>query len=158
MSMCIIGVCCRYNGKKAKNILTNSIEKKIKINYNIIPVCPEQLGGMSTPRLCCEIIGGDGFNIIDDIYGVNVINSNKENLTKSFLKGAEETLKIAKFYNTRIMITQSNSPSCSSCNIYDGSFNSSIIKGFGVTSAYLKKELNMNFIDVLDLERWISLW
>lgn len=124
VSACLIGMNCRYDGKSKLNRKCLKIFKKGKL----IPVCPEQLGGLPTPREPAE----------QQKHGVVLTKANK-NVTKNFIKGARETLKIAKALKTKEAILKSKSPSCSSGLIYDGTFSGKLIKGDGITTALLKK-------------------
>ncbi|MGQ4914274.1 MAG: DUF523 domain-containing protein [Candidatus Asgardarchaeia archaeon] len=133
VSACLLGVNCKYNGgnNKNENVL-NLIEK-----YVLIPVCPEQLGGLSTPREPAEIVGGNGSDVLSKEAKV-VTNSGKD-ITQMFVKGAEETLKIAKLFKAKIAILKDGSPSCGVKHIYDGTFTHRIKSGSGVTASILKK-------------------
>ncbi|PAB59424.1 DUF523 domain-containing protein [Anaeromicrobium sediminis] len=132
ISACLLGVNCKYNGK---NNLKYDILELAK-GKNIIPVCPEQLGGLPTPRIPCEIIHSTG-EVIDGCG--KVLNKRGEDKTEEFLKGAYETLHIAKLYNVKEVILKENSPSCGSNFVYDGTFSGKKKRGDGVTSALLKK-------------------
>lgn len=132
-SACLLGVNCQYNGKnKLKKKLIKLSKKEI-----LIPVCPEQLGGLSTPRPAAEIKGGDG----NDVFSskASVIRRNGKNVTRYFINGAREVLKIARLYRIKKAILRQNSPACGCGLIYDGSFTGRKIKGDGVTTALLKK-------------------
>ena len=93
-----------------------------------IPVCPEQLGGLQTPRIPAEIT--------ED----KVLNKKSENVTSQFKKGAKETLRIAKLANCHKAILKQNSPSCGYGKIYDGSHSGRIIEGMGLTAQLLSKK------------------
>lgn len=93
----------------------------------LIPICPEQLSGLTTPRDPSEIKDGE------------VVTNNGKDVTDEFKKGAEETLKIAKLFNAKEAILKQRSPSCGCGQIYDGTFSGKIIKGDGVTADFLKK-------------------
>jgi uncharacterized protein YbbK (DUF523 family) len=134
VSACLLGIHCRYNGKHNLNIKVRNIANR----DGMIPVCPEQLGGLPTPRLPCEIIVVGGAR--------RVIQSDGVDVTEAFRKGAEETMKIASIYHVRQAILKSNSPSCGSCKIYDGTFSGTLIKGEGLTAEMLKQ----NGIQVLN--------
>ncbi|AFS77935.1 hypothetical protein Curi_c08650 [Gottschalkia acidurici 9a] len=127
ISACLAGIDCKYDGKNNKN------EKILKLvqEGKAILVCPEQLGGLSTPRLPSEIVPDNG--------NVKVISNNGKDVTENFLKGAEETLKIAKMMGIKKAILKARSPSCGYGKIYDGTFSKTIIKGNGVTSELLEK-------------------
>jgi len=148
ISACLLGVNCKYDGS---NSLAPDIISKFE-KEGIIPVCPEQLGGLGTPRIPSEILSGTGKDVLDG--EVRVLNSNGEDVTTFFLKGAIETAKIAKKSNIKRAILKSNSPSCSSSLIYDGTFTSKLIDGDGVTGALLKREgiqvySEKNYLDIL---------
>ena len=126
ISACLLGVDCKYNG--SNNKLDYEIIHSLKEKYNLIPVCPEIMGGMPTPRNPVEITDG------------KVFDCDGEEFTKEFEKGSEEVLKLAKLYDTTIAILKENSPSCGSNYIYDGTFNHKKIKGMGIAALKLSKE------------------
>lgn len=146
VSSCLLGLNCRYNGDS--NIDKDLLEFLKDKEYVI--ACPEQLGGLPTPRKPCEIIAGDGKDVLDG--KCKIMNNQGEDVTIPFIKGAEETLKIAKLYNIKTAILKKRSPSCGSTNIYDGSFNGKIKKGSGVTAELLRK----NNILVLDEDNYMK--
>jgi uncharacterized protein YbbK (DUF523 family) len=123
VSACLCGEYCRYDGKTS---IKDNIKKLVDDNKAIM-VCPEVMGGMSTPRLPCEIKEN------------KVINVDNENKTENFLLGANEVLKIAKKYNIKKAILKEKSPSCGSHLIYNGSFNKTLIKGEGMTTKLLRE-------------------
>ncbi len=122
-SACLLGINCRYDGKSKPNKKVLELSKK----EILIPVCPEQLGGLPIPRGPYEIKDG------------KVVSNSRENVTNEFKKGAEETLKITKLFNVKKAILKQKSPSCGCGQIYDGTFSGKIIKGDGITAALLKK-------------------
>ena len=123
ISGCLLGLKCRYDAKEKK---LPEIEKLIE-SYNLIPVCPEQLGGLPTPRIPAERVKD---RVITQV-GVDV--------TKEYQIGAEEALKIAKLYNCKKAILKEKSPSCGCRKIYDGTFSRNLIVGNGVTAELLLK-------------------
>ncbi|HBH12460.1 MAG TPA: DUF523 domain-containing protein [Clostridiales bacterium] len=125
VSACLLGINCKYNGENNYNQRIVDLMK----NERVIPVCPEQLGGLTTPRLPCEIVMRDGEKRVIRKDGVDV--------TEEFSKGAVETLKIARMFDESIAILKTKSPSCGSCHIYDGSFGGEVIKGSGLTAGLL---------------------
>lgn len=127
VSACLAGIDCRYNGKNNEN------EKVVQIvkSGRAILVCPEQLGGLNTPRLPSEIVIVNG--------EIKVISTDGEDVTSEFLKGAEQTLKIAKMMNIKKAILKSRSPSCGYGKIYDGSFSKNLIDGNGITTELLER-------------------
>ena len=133
VSACLIGINCKYNGDNNKN---ESVIEYLKGKQYVI-ACPEQLGGMSTPREPSEIIKLDGHAVING--KTSVMNNQRLDVTSKFLKGAEETLKISKIYNCKKAILKEGSPSCGSNYIYDGTFCGNKVAGVGVTTAILRK-------------------
>ncbi len=122
-SACLLGVKCRYNGESALNRKVVALLR----SEVLIPVCPEQLGGLPTPREPAEIVGNKVFTI-----------SGKD-VTKNFIRGARETLKIAKLFNISEAILKQGSPSCGFGRVYDGTFSGKTRKGEGITAALLQK-------------------
>lgn len=128
ISGCLFGLNCRYKGdnKKLKQL------KKLQKKYLLIPVCPEQLGGLSTPRPPSYFIEGDGK---DTIAGENnLINEQGENVSKHFRKGAYEVLKVCKQLNITKALFKERSPACGVNKIFLGE---KLTAGRGVTSFLL---------------------
>jgi uncharacterized protein YbbK (DUF523 family) len=120
-SACLLGLYCRYNGKiEANNKILQLAKKEI-----LLPICPEQICGLSTPREPCEIVGD------------RVVTRSGKDVTEKFLLGAKEVLKIAQLYDITEVILKQRSPSCGCGEIYDGSFSRKIIHGNGVTAKFL---------------------
>jgi len=126
VSACLLGVCCRYDGKGNPN--SEVLALLDRDDVMLIPVCPEQLGGMPTPRIPSERQSG------------RVVNRAGEDVTASFRKGAEEALRIARLYDCRYAIFKERSPSCGCGRIYDGSFTGTLTDGNGVTTELLLQE------------------
>lgn len=137
ISACLLGINCKYNGKNNYNSLIEKLEE----NYILIPICPEQMGGLSTPRNPSEIKGN------------KVISSAGDDVTINFIAGANKALDIAKKENISIAILKEGSPSCGSNYIYDGTFNKTKVDGMGITARLLKnnniKVYNENEIESL---------
>lgn len=123
VSACLLGIDCKYNGKNNKN---DQVIELLK-THDLIPVCPEIMGGLTTPRTPSEI------------HEDEVITKEGKNVTKQYQKGAEETLKIAKLYNCKTAILKEKSPSCGCGKIYDGTFTGTLIDGDGITARLLKE-------------------
>jgi uncharacterized protein YbbK (DUF523 family) len=143
VSACLMGINCRYDGKNSIN--RDAFEFIDKENLNPVPVCPEQLAGLPTPRKRCEI-EGDGFEVLEGKS--KVISEDGKDMSEFFIKGAKEVLKIAKITGSKIALLKSRSPSCGAGNIYDGTFTGNIRKGYGVTAALLRK----NGIEVIEFD------
>ena len=144
ISACLCGVNCKYNGLNNYNEICD----KLLASGKAILVCPEQLGGLPTPRIPSEIIG-ESSNILNYNNG-SVIDKNGNDVTPQFVKGAKETLQIAKKLNIKKAILKDGSPSCGVNYIYDGNFNGTKIKGMGLT-AQLLKESSIDVISEFEL-------
>lgn len=134
VSACLVGLACRYNGKHEEDKVVRSILQEAKL----IPVCPEQVGGLPTPRSPAEIVNGSGEDVLEN--QARVVNVKGEDVTEFFIKGAFQVLKMARMTGCRGAILKEKSPSCGLRKIYDGSFNGVLRKGKGVTTALLSKE------------------
>lgn len=132
ISACLCGVNCKYDGG---NNLNTKVLDLLKDGKGIL-ICPEQLGGLSTPRTPSEIVGGDGYDVLEG--KAKVLSKTGDDVTKQFIKGAEEALRIAKSINVDYAVLKARSPSCGVGVIYDGKFNGGKVEGDGVTGALLK--------------------
>jgi uncharacterized protein YbbK (DUF523 family) len=132
VSACLLGRPCRYDGRSKPCGKVIALKKRGDIE--IIEICPEQLGGLSTPRIPCEIKDG------------KVFNKAGEDVTAEFELGAEKTLAIARENGVRVAILKQGSPSCGCKKIYDGTFSGNRITGEGVTA----RKLVENGIPVFD--------
>ncbi len=123
VSKCLLGENCKYNGG-------NNFNKKV-VEYlegkEYVGVCPECMGGLTTPRDPSEIVPGTG----------RVFSSEGKDVTANFIKGAKETLEIAKTYKVDRAILKQTSPSCGYGMIYDGSFSGRKITGNGITAQFI---------------------
>lgn len=135
VSACLLGINCKYDG-------TNNLNEKV-LDYikdkEVIPICPEILGGLSTPRPPSEIISD------------KVVNNEQKDVTKEYRKGAEESLKLAKLFKVKKALLKAKSPSCGCGKIYDGTFTKTLIDGDGITTQ-LFKENNIEVITEIDLD------
>lgn len=131
VSACLLGVKCRYNGESSPDEKLQSIASEVAF----IPLCPEQLGGLSTPRVPAWIVDGNGEDILDGL--TKVFDSNNRDVTEQFLKGAEEVRKIARLMRVSTAIMKEKSPSCGVRFISKGGVTK---EGMGVTSALLMRE------------------
>jgi len=133
VSACLVGINCKYDGK---NNFVEGIAELMKKGI-IMPICPEQLGGLETPRLPAEIVGGGGKEVLEGKG--RVLRINGEDVTKEFIKGAEESLYIARYVKPEALILKSKSPSCGFGKIYDGTFSKTLKDGNGVTAELLSQ-------------------
>ena len=123
VSACLLGVCCRYDGRG--NPSAQVLDLLNRDDLELIPVCPEQLGGLPTPRLPSERV--------ED----RIINRAGEDVTDQFQRGAAEALRLARSYGCDVAILKERSPSCGCGRIYDGSFTGKLTEGDGVTTELL---------------------
>ena len=121
VSACLMGVNCKYNGGNNYN---EKVMEYLK-DKEIIPICPEIMGGLPTPRIPSEIINN------------KVINKDGIDVTENYKKGAEETLELAKRLGVTKALLKAKSPSCGYKKIYDGTFQDVLIDGNGITAALL---------------------
>lgn len=131
ISSCLLGSNCKYNGSNNYN---ESIKLAFK-DYQLIPICPEVFGGLSTPRNPSEIKND------------KVISSTGDDVTEYFLKGARLSLYLAKENHIMYAILKQKSPSCGRGKIYDGTFSNNVIKGNGITTKLLEDNGIMVFTE-----------
>ena len=136
ISACLVGINCKYDGKNNLSDLDPEILKEYK-QGKLIPVCPEQLGGLLTPRILSQIQNASGEDILDG--KAKILTKKGTDVTEQFVRGAEEVLKIAKALNINEAIFKQRSPSCGCGQIYDGSFTKTVKKGDGITTALLRR-------------------
>lgn len=130
VSACLCGINCKYNGTNNYNEKVFNLVKEGKA----IPVCPEQLGGLTTPRIPSEIKDN------------KVINKDGIDVTDNFIKGANEVLDLCKKLNINKVILKSKSPSCGMGLIYSGNFDDKLVEGNGILTDLLLK----NNIEVIN--------
>lgn len=123
ISACLAGINCKYSGGNNLNPELRDLVNSGKA----VPVCPEQLGGLITPRTPAEIIK-------DSEENIKVITKTGTDVTKEYILGAERALAIAKTLNIKTAVLQSRSPSCGCGYIYDGTFTKHLIVGNGITA------------------------
>ena len=106
VSACILGIRSRYDGtcRESSEVIARLV------NSNVVPVCPEQLGGLPTPRAPCRIEGGSGKDVLAG--RARVVDEGGADRTESFLRGAEEVARLAKTLGASRAVLMSGSPSC----------------------------------------------
>ena len=123
VSACLLGINCKYSG--GNNRLPEA--EALAARFELVPICPEQLGGLPTPRPCAERVGE------------RVLTRTGEDVTEAFRLGAERTAEIARSGGVRRALLQERSPSCGCGTVYDGTFSGTLTAGRGVTAALLEK-------------------
>ena len=113
ISACLLGCACRYDGRSKAHPLVQELARR----GLAVPVCPEQLGGLPTPREPSE---------------------QREDLTAQYRRGAEEALHLAALYGCTTAVLKERSPSCGSGQIYDGTFSGTLTEGWGTAAALLR--------------------
>lgn len=124
ISACLLGINCRYDGGSFP--LSPELEELMK-KHTLIPVCPEQLGGLTTPRPPAERTGG------------KVLTIKGTDVTGQFTAGAREALKTARLFGCRQAILKEESPSCGARLIHDGNFRGTLTPGSGLTAQLLRE-------------------
>ena len=132
VSACLLGCACRYDGQSQENEKVISLLKE----HTLIPVCPEQLGGLCTPRVSAERIGE------------SVMTRDGRDVTAQYLRGAQEALRFYRLFGCEAAVLKARSPSCGSCEIYDGTFTGTRVPGEGVCAQLLRE----NGVCVVDEE------
>ena len=124
ISACLLGCACRYDGgsKPCPAAL------RLAEDHELIPVCPEQLGGLPTPRVPSEIRGSQ------------VVTREGRDVTAAYEKGAEEAARLYQLLQCDLAILKARSPSCGCGQVYDGSFSGTLVSGDGITARALKRK------------------
>lgn len=123
ISACLLGCACRYDGKSKPHPLAQELARQ----GLAVPVCPEQLGGLPTPRAPSER------------QEERVVSSQGADVTVQYRRGAEEALRLAELYGCTTAVLKERSPSCGSGAIYDGTFTGTVTEGWGTAAALLRR-------------------
>ena len=120
ISACLLGVCCRYDGASKAYPGIEQLARQ----HTLVPVCPEQLGGLPTPRPPAERRDGR-------------VATQSGDVTEQYRRGAEETMKLCKLFDCEAAVLKERSPSCGHGQVYDGTFSATLTAGDGVTAELL---------------------
>ncbi|MGI6611661.1 MAG: DUF523 domain-containing protein [Limnochordia bacterium] len=131
VSACLMGHACRYDGQSCQ------VDTVDVGSAEAVPFCPEQAGGLPTPREPAEIVGGHGDDVIDS--SAQVLTKHGVNVTQQYVKGAHAALGLCQEHGIRRAVLKGRSPSCGVSIIYDGTFSSTVRPGPGVTAALLRR-------------------
>ena len=140
VSHCFLGEPCRYDGASR---LDRQIIELHRAGHNLVPVCPELLGGLDVPRSPAEI-QPDG----------RVVTQDGEDVTAAYRAGAERAVEIAKEKGCTAASLKARSPSCGSGEVYDGTFTHTITSGWGI-AARLLDEAGLEVMDEDHLQAWL---
>jgi uncharacterized protein YbbK (DUF523 family) len=132
ISACLLGVACNHEGRGSPRAVVEELGRR----YRLIPVCPEVLGGLSTPRPAAELTGGDGAVVLDG--RAVVVNVDGHDVTAAYRRGAEAVVMLARATGAARAVLKARSPSCGSSRVYDGTFSRRLVEGQGVTAAALR--------------------
>lgn len=121
ISACLLGTACRYDGRRKAHPLAAVLAKR----HQLVPVCPEQLGGLPTPRTPSERRGG------------SVVTAEGADVTEQYRRGAEEALRLCRLFDCEAAVLKERSPSCGAGEIYDGTFSGTLTAGWGITAELL---------------------
>ena len=140
VSACLAGINCRYDGKSKENEIVNKLIEEGRA----IPMCPEQLGGLPTPRVPSECKKEE--------TEIKVYSKEGKDVTENFYRGAEQVLEFAKKHNIKKAILQQKSPSCGT-RTYDGSFTGTLADYSGITAKLLME----NGIEIISSDELVNL-
>lgn len=139
VSSCLLGLNCRYCGNGCCNPNVVNLGNR----FRLVPVCPEQMGGLPTPRPPVELLND------------KAATREGEDCTAQFRKGAQEVLKLAKMFDCKYAVLKSKSPSCGFGNIYDGTFSGKLTEGNGIT-ANLLHQSGITILDENNAEKLLK--
>ena len=122
VSACLLGTPCRYDGKSKRSEAVCALAEA----FELIPICPEVLGGLPTPRMASER------------HGAQVVRKDGQDVTAEYRRGAAVALETARREGVRAAVLKERSPSCGSGEVYDGTFTGALTAGDGVTAELLK--------------------
>lgn len=156
ISACLLGLSCNYKGQASSDWQGRpDFWQRVLAEFCVIPVCPEQLGGMPTPRIPAElqtaaknVLAGDGL----------VTNRVGEDVTGHFVKGASEALFMAQSFGVAAAILKTRSPSCGKKTVYDGTFSGKLVDGSGLTASLLVSNGYQVFDELEFSEILVHLW
>ena len=139
VSACLLGAACRYDGRD------NAVDEIMVLGkrYPLIPVCPEQLGGLPTPRTPAERLGGE------------VVTRDGAVVTDAFARGAAQACRLAELFGAERALLKARSPSCGAHAVYDGSFSGRVVPGSGVTAQALR-DMGVAVYDESQLDEMIK--
>lgn len=126
ISACLLGVACRYDGRSKP--LDRAVLRTLMDRWQLVPVCPEQLGGLASPRDPSERRGDA------------VVSRSGTDVTAQYQRGAQQACYLADLFGCKTALLKERSPSCGSGQVYDGSFTGTLTAGDGVAAAALKAQ------------------
>lgn len=132
VSACLLGRACRFDGKDK---LVRELQDALRAEKaEAVPFCPEEAGGLGTPRPKAVIVGGDGEDVLDG--NARVLNDRGEDVTPAFLDGARQAVDAARQHGCAVAYLKERSPSCGCAQVHT---EKGVVRGCGVTTALLRR-------------------
>jgi uncharacterized protein YbbK (DUF523 family) len=132
VSACLLGTCCNHEGRGSARPRVQGLSESARL----VPICPEVVGGLGTPRDAAEIVGGDGADVLDG--RARVMTGAGDDVSAAYRRGAAAAVELARAVGATRAVLKARSPSCGAGAIYDGTFTCSLHAGSGVTAAALR--------------------
>jgi len=132
VSACLLGTCCNHEGRASSRPRVARLAEQARL----VPICPEVVGGLTTPRAAAEIVGGDGADVLGG--SARVRSSAGDDVTDAYVRGAAAAVALARAIGANRAVLKARSPSCGAVEVYDGTFTRTLRPGSGVTAAALR--------------------
>jgi uncharacterized protein YbbK (DUF523 family) len=132
VSACLLGTCCNHERRASPRLRVQQLSDSARL----VPICPEVVGGLTTPRSGAEIVGGDGADVLAGTACVR--NADGDDVTAAYLRGAAAAVELALAASATRAVLKARSPSCGAVDVYDGTFTRTLHSGAGVTAAALR--------------------
>jgi uncharacterized protein YbbK (DUF523 family) len=132
VSACLLGTCCNHEGRASPRLRVQQLSEIARL----VPICPEVVGGLTTPRSPAEIHGGDGGDVLAGT--ARVCTAAGDDVTASYVRGAQAAVELAHTIGATRAVLKTRSPSCGAVEVYDGTFTRTLRSGSGVTAAALR--------------------
>jgi uncharacterized protein YbbK (DUF523 family) len=132
VSACLLGTCCNHEGRASVRPRVQRLSESARL----VPICPEVVGGLTTPRTGAELVGGDGVDVLAG--SARARTHAGDDVTDAYLRGAAAAVELARAVGATRAVLKARSPSCGSAQVYDGTFSRTLHDGVGVTAAALR--------------------
>jgi uncharacterized protein YbbK (DUF523 family) len=132
VSACLLGTCCNHEGRGSARPTVRTLGESARL----VPICPEVVGGLGTPRHAAEIVGGDGADVIEGT--ARVMTAAGDDVSGAYRRGAAAAVELARAVGATRAVLKARSPSCGAGAVYDGTFTRRLHAGSGVAAAALR--------------------
>jgi len=132
VSACLLGTCCNHEGRASLRPRVQQLADAARL----VPICPEVVGGLTTPRPPAELIGGVGADVLAG--SARVRTEAGDDVTDAYQRGAAAAVELALAVGATRAVLKARSPSCGAAAVYDGTFTRTLRSGSGVTAAALR--------------------